>query len=333
MPPRLMSIVAGIGFLATACAASSATAETPATTAVPTTTTTQSLSTTTSSTPTSTLALADDGGFPVTITTASGPVTIEERPDRIVSLSPMATEVLFAMGAGDQVVAVDAFSNYPAEAPVTDLSGFDPNLEAITAFEPDLVVIVNDANDLIAGLTAVDIPVFVSEAPADIEAGYAEIAELGVAVGRVAETAELVATMRTEIDAALAEAPEVPVRIYHELDETFYSASSFGFVGAVYEELGTENIADAGDPDETGFPQLTEEYIVEADPELIVITNQVAYTPDDVAGRPGWEQISAVAAGNIVVVDADVASRWGPRLPEFISAVAAALASVETTVS
>lgn len=276
---------------------------------------------------------AADADFPVTIESAGGTWTLETQPQRIVSLSPMATELLFAMGAGDRVAAVDAFSNYPPEAPVTDLSGFDPNLEAITAFEPDLVVIVNDANDLIAGLAAVDIPVFVSEAPADIEAGYAEIAELGVAVGSVDGAAELVATMRSEIDAALAEAPDVPVRIYHELDETFYSASSFGFVGAVYQELGTENIADAGDPDETGFPQLTEEYIVEADPELIIITNQVDYTPEDVAGRPGWEQVSAVAAGSIVVVDADAASRWGPRLPEFINAVATALASVESAVS
>jgi iron complex transport system substrate-binding protein len=277
---------------------------------------------------------ADDDGttagdFPVTIESDGGTWTLEAAPERIVSLSPMATEILFAIGAGEQIVAVDEFSNYPPEAPTTDLSGFDPNIEAITGYEPDLVVVVNDANDLIAGLTELDIPVLVSPAPTDIEQGYDEMAALGLATGHVDETAAAVATMRSEMEAAFAEAPEVAVRVYHELDETFFSASSNGFVGAVYAEMGAENIADEADPDGTGFPQLTEEYIVEADPQVIVITDQVSYTADDVAARPGWDQISAVAAGNIVVVDADVASRWGPRLPQFVSAAAEAFATVE----
>ena len=119
------------------------------------------------------------------------------------------------------------------------------------------------------------------------------------------------------------------MRIYHELDETFFSASSNGFIGAVYSGMGAENIADEADTDGSGFPQLTEEYIVEADPQVIVITDQVNYTVDDLAARPGWDQIAAVRNGNIVMVEADVASRWGPRLPQFVQAVAEALAAVE----
>lgn len=266
--------------------------------------------------------------FPVTIESAGGTWTIESAPQRIVSLSPTATEILFAIGAGDQVVAVDTYSYFPEQAPVTDLSGFDPNVEAVTAFEPDLVVISNDANDLVASLTALDIPVLVSSAPADIEGGYGAMAELGIASGHVDETAIVIADLRQEIDAALAAAPTTSVRIFHELDDTYYSASSFGFVGAVYAEMGAENIADEADPDKYGFPQLTEEYIVEADPQLIVITDQVGYTADDVAARAAWQEISAVRNGNIVVVNADIASRWGPRLPQFIEAVAGALSAV-----
>jgi iron complex transport system substrate-binding protein len=131
--------------------------------------------------------------------------------------------------------------------------------------------------------------------------------------------------MRAEMEAALAAAPQAGVRIYHELDETFYSASSNGFVGSIYAALGASNIADEADADSSGFPQLTEEYIVEADPEVIVITDQVVYTPDDLAARPGWSEISAVKTGNIVVVNADVASRWGPRLPQFVTEAAEAL--------
>jgi len=230
-------------------------------------------------------------------------------------------------------VAVDNFSYFPAEAPVTDLSGFDPNVEAVTAFEPDLVVLSNDANDLVAALTALNIAVLVNPAPSNIEQGYGGMAELGIATGQVDETAAAIADMRDEVDAALAAAPEVSIRIYHELGDTFFSASSFGFIGSVYDAMGATNIADEADTDQFGFPQLTEEYIVNANPELIVITDQASYTAEDVAARPGWEEISAVKEGNIVVVVADVASRWGPRLPQFIAAVADALSSVAATAS
>ncbi len=164
--------------------------------------------------------------------------------------------------------------------------------------------------------------------PTDIESGYDIIAELGLATGRIDETAAVVATMRDEMAAAFAAAPEVPVRIYHELDDTYFSASSFGFVGAVYAELGATNIADDADVDRTGFPQLTEEAVVEADPELIVITDLVGYTAADVAARPGWADISAVVNGAIITVDADIASRWGPRLPQFVTAITDAMADL-----
>lgn len=267
-------------------------------------------------------------GFSVTFTSEGGTWTLESQPRRIVSLSPAATEILFAIGAGPQVIAVDNWSTYPPEAPTTDLSGFDPNVEAIASYDPDLVVIVFDTNDLVAGLTALDIPVLFSASPFDISGGYGEVAALGAATGHVTEARDLIETMRTEIAEALAEAPEVPVRIYHELDQTYFSVSSNSFIGAVYAELGVVNIADPADTDGYGFPQLTEEYIIEADPELIVITDLLAYTADDVAARPGWETVTAVRDGNILVVNADIASRWGPRLPQFVSAVAEALAAI-----
>ena len=255
------------------------------------------------------------------------------RPERIVSLSPMATEILFAIGAGEQIVAVDEFSYYPPEAPVTDLSGWDPNVEAVLSYEPDLVVIVNDANDLVAGLDAVGVPVTVSPAPAEFESGYASIIDLGIAVGRLDEALAVVEDLRAEIDAALAAAPDTPLRVYHELDDQYFSVTSLTFIGAVYDAMGAVNIADEADPDGYGYPQLTEEYIVEADPELIVITDLVGYTAEDVAARPGWGEVSAVRNGNIVMVNTDIASRWGPRLPQFISAVAEALQGAVVPVS
>lgn len=328
--PRIRVLIATVVALSLSVAACSASTESaPPTTQVATTITTTTVPVTTTTTPpetTTSVAKATD--FPVTIESEGGTWTLDAAPQRIVSLSPTATEILFEIGAGDQIVAVDAYSYYPEEAPVTDLSGYDPNIEAVVAYEPDLVVIANDANDLVAALTALDIPVLVSSAPADIEGGFEAMAEIGLATGHVDETAATIARLRDEVSTALAAAPNVPIRIYHELSDSLYAASSFGFIGAVYAAMGTTNIADEADPDGYGYPQLTEEYIVTADPELIIITDQVAYSADDVAARPGWDEITAVKNGNIVVVDADIASRWGPRLPQFIDAVAQALVNV-----
>ena len=282
---------------------------------------------TSSSEDTKTSAPAAD--YPVTIDAANGEVTLDQQPERIVSLSPSATEILFAIGAGDQVVAADEYSTYPEQAPTTELSAYDPNVEAIAGYSPDLVVIANDTNGIVGALGKLDIPTIVNPAPVTIDEGYDGIAALGMATGHADETAKVVADMRAEIDQALEAAPQEGLRVYHELDEKHYAASSNSFIGSVYDSLGATNIADKADKQKSGYPQLTEEAIIAADPELIVITDQVSYTADDVANRPGWENVSAVKNGNIVTVDADISSRWGPRLPQLIELIADAMASVK----
>lgn len=267
-------------------------------------------------------------GFPVTLDTPVGEVWIEEKPDRIVSLSPSATEILFAIGAGDQVVAVDEWSNYPPEAPTTDLSGYEPNIEAILGYEPDLVVIADDTGDLAASLESADVPVLLNPAPTTIEQGWDGMAALGLATGSVEETAQTIADLRREVDEAFAQASQVRgegIRVYHELDDTGFAASSASFIGDIYAQMGAVNIADPADSARSGYPQLTEEAVIAADPQLIVITDQVGYTAEDVAARPGWEQVSAVQDGNIVTVDTAIASRWGPRLPQLITTLAEAM--------
>jgi iron complex transport system substrate-binding protein len=273
---------------------------------------------------------ASSADYPVTIDAVNGEVTLDQQPERIVSLSPSATEILFAIGAGDQVIAADEYSTYPQQAPTTELSAYDPNVEAIAGYSPDLVVIANDTNGIVGARAKLDIPTIVNPAPATIDEGYDGIAALGLATGHVDKTAKVVADMRAEIEKALDAAPQEGLRVYHELDEKHYAASSSSFIGSVYDSLGATNIADAADKQKSGYPQLTEEAIIAADPELIVITDQVSYTADDVASRPGWENVSAVKNGNVVTVDADISSRWGPRLPQLIESIADAMASVKT---
>ncbi len=272
-------------------------------------------------------------GFPVTVDTSTGPVRIEKQPQRIVSLSPSATETLFAIGAGSQVIAADEYSTYPADAPKTTLSGFEPNVEAIAGYEPDLLVVAMDMNDLVGSMTKLGVPVIVSPAPLTVDAGYGDMAALGTATGHTAEAEKVIATMRDDVATALAKAPNEPIRVYHELDSSYHSASSHSFIGSIYKDMGATNIADAADTDKTGYPALTEEAVVAADPQLIVITDQSGYGVEDVLARPGWSQVSAVKNKAVMAVDADVASRWGPRLPQFITTVADAMSRATSALS
>ena len=268
--------------------------------------------------------------FPVTITTASGKVTIAKKPRRIVSLSPTATESLFAIGAGPQVVAVDDQSDYPKSAPKTTLSGFTPNVEAIAAYRPDLVVASYDPKGLVTALRRLRIPVILHGAATTFPGAYQQIRQLGVASGREAQATRVIRGMKTRIARIVKTSkPKAGgLSVYHELSPDFYSASSKAFVGKVYTALGLSNIADAADSAGTGFPQLSAEYIVSSSPDLIVLADTVCcgQTPSTVAARPGWDRINAVRTGSIVRIDDSIASRWGPRLVSFFRAMSLALA-------
>lgn len=265
---------------------------------------------------------------------AAPPAPTSVVPQRIVSLSPSATEMLFAIGAGDQVLAVDAFSYFPPEAPVTELSGFEPNVEAIIGYEPDLVVLSDDIGDVVSGLEAAGITTLLLNASVTIPDTYAQIEQLGVATGHGPEATELVGQMRTKIDALIASIPEraTPLTYYHELDDLLYSVTSTTFIGELYALAGLTNVADAADPDGAagGYPQLSAEYLIDADPDLIFLADTVCcdQSAASLAERPGFDQLSAVKAGNVIELNDDVASRWGPRIVDFLETVVAATNAV-----
>jgi len=266
-----------------------------------------------------------EGAFPVTVEAANGSVSIEERPERIVSLSPTATEMVFAIGAGGQVVAVDDQSNFPPEAPVTDLSGFEPNIEAIAGYEPDLVVIANDIGGLVDSLEGLDIPVALQPAAEDLDGTYEQILALGKMTGAVSGAEAVVGDMQREIDELLEEVPDwvqAPT-YYHELDPTFFTVTSDTFIGQVYAMVGLQSIADEAEGAGSGYPQLSSEYIVSANPDFIFLadTKCCGESAETVAGRPGWERIEAVRRGNVVELDDDIASRWGPRVVDLLEVV------------
>lgn len=318
-------VVAACGGTVDTTSQAPTTTQAAATTAAPTT------QATTTAAPTTTTTTAVASGFPVTVAHATGEVTLDEMPKSIVSISPTATEVLFAIGAGDQVIAVDSLSTYPADAPVTDLSAFEANVEAIAGFEPDLVVMSFDPGDVESGLTALGIPVIMQFSAFSLDDAYAQIDQLGAATGHTPEADLLVeAIVKTAADfSSNAALRDEPLTYYHELDNTFYSVTSSTFIGEIYAVLGLENVADPADDEGYGYPQLSPEFILEADPDLIFLadTKCCAQTAASISERPGWDQLSAVRNGLVIEVDDDVASRWGPRIIEFLEAIAAAVAA------
>src|SRR5688572_18031752 len=273
-------------------------------------------------------AAAEEQAFPVTVTGDDGELTLEAQPEAIVSMSASATEMLFAMGAGPQVEAVDMTSNYPEDAPVTDLSAFTPNAEAIAGYQPDLVVLSDDLNGIVAALDALSIPTLLLGAPDTLEESYEQFETLGAATGHADDATKAVQDVQDRIDAAIASAADAEgMTVYHELDPTYYSASSSTFIGSIYGLFGLENIADEAPGAETGYPQLSAEYVVGAAPDLIVLADTICcdQSADAVAQRPAFDTVPAVQEGRVLEGNDDIASRWGPRIADFAESVAETL--------
>jgi iron complex transport system substrate-binding protein len=267
--------------------------------------------------------------FPVTIKAENGRVTIPRRPTRIVSLSPTATENLFAVGAGRQVVAVDELSNYPKRAPRTKLSGFTPNAEAIASYHPDLVFL-HSGGKIIDELKALRIRVLQLPAATSLTHAYVEINQVGRATGHPQRAKRLVRSMKTRIGAAVASARRsgsARLSVYHELTTDYYSATSATFIGAVYKLFGLRNIADDAGGAGSGYPQLSAEHIIASNPDVIVLADSkcCGQSLATVAARPGWDTIKAVRNRRVISADDDVVSRWGPRIVGFVRAIAVAL--------
>ena len=263
------------------------------------------------------ISCASDGG------TEQVPVSggsSSEIAESIVSLSPTATEILFAIGAGEQVIAVDDQSNFPSSAPMTDLSGYTPNVEEIAAYDPDLVVTSYDPGDLVDGLNVLGIKSLIQGAAMTLEDTYFQITELGELTGRSEEAEKLNEEIQSTVSSVAPFSGELTY--YHEVDNTLFTTTSKTFLGQLYELMGLVNIADPADEAGFGWPQLSSEFIVDSDPDLMFLADgDLGESAQTVSNRPGWSSMQAVAEGRIIVLDTDIASRWGPRVVDFLDQV------------
>jgi iron complex transport system substrate-binding protein len=348
MRQRLLAGIVGLTLLAAACGddASDTTADItaePSGTAVSGTTVPVTTAPETTQVPASTAA-PDTSGAPETTEspettgapdTTAVPDTTEPSGEgvRIVSLSPALTEMMFAIDADDLLVAVDSYSNYPEETLDLphELLAYEPNVEAIAGYEPDVVLISGDFTGLGDQLEPLGIEIWDGPAAVTLDDTYAQLRDLGELTGREDEADAVVEGMQddiAEIVAGLPATPEEPLTYFHELGPELYTATSQTFIGAVYGLLGLENIADAA-ADETQYPQLNAEFVIEADPDLIFLadTKCCGESLDTVAARPGWGEITAVQDGAVIEMDDDIASRWGPRIVDYLRIAAEAVAA------
>jgi len=257
-------------------------------------------------------------------------------PSCIVSLSPTATDTLFTIGAGAQIKAVDESSTAPAAAAALAkkdrINALNPSAEAIAGLCPSptsaLVVISYNANDLAKELTTLGVKVLEQSAPTNLAGAYAQIRQLGAATGHGASATHLAAALEARITHAIASVPRHPGRVlsvYYEISAApYYSLTSATFVGTLLRRLGLVNIAD---PENTtadaGYPALNPEYIVKANPSLILLAGDAAAS--SVKHRSGWSNIAAVRTHHVVALAANEASQWGFLLGPLAQKVASAV--------
>ena len=279
--------------------------------------------------PSPTVASAPPTQFPLTLTRSDGKtLTLDKAPARIVSLSPGATEIIYAIGAGPQLVAVDKQADYPAGAKdfPTKVDAYEPNVEAIAALKPDLVFVASDPGGLVAALDRLQIPTLWSDLNdvKTVEDVFGQITLLGKATGRTGSADAVVASLRQRVDAVTSKVSDVPMgqkSVYHEVDSTYYTASDDTFIGDLYRLLHVKNIA--GDGGGSPYPQLTQEAIIAANPQVIVLADEpFGTTIDSVKQRAGWQNIDAVKNNAVFSIDPDLASRAGPRIIDALEQLA-----------
>jgi iron complex transport system substrate-binding protein len=262
--------------------------------------------------------------FPVRVNSADGTVTIAHRPTRILSLSASATEMLYAVGAGPQVVGVDKYSTYPANAPRTKFTGYESSAEDYLPLHPDLVLLAFNSGTLIAQLHKLHIATLLLPPTSTIAEVNKQINEIGLATGHLSQSLKT----RTSLAQDLASAAAVTkgrargATYYIEIDPTYYTATSNTFIGALFTRFGMVNVADSAGHGGSGYPQISAEDLLKTNPDYVFLADTVCcgQSAKTFSQRPGFSSLRAVKLGHVVSLNDSVASEWGPHSLESFAA-------------
>jgi len=263
-------------------------------------------------------ATAAPSSFPFAVTDSGGTaITFKEAPKRIISYSPGATEVLFAVGAGAQVVGVDKFSDYPPETSVkTKLEYSKPAPEPALALQPDLVIMATRQEGQVKQFRDLGMVVVLFKEPEDLKGVLEQVRTVGKLTGHSNDAEKLAGGMQQRID--LIQKRVAPVTdgplVFYELSPDLYTAAPNTFIGALLALLKAKNVAQGAT---TQFPQLSVEKVISANPQVVLLADggtSGGQSLETVKGRPGWSNLPAVKNGRVFAVDGNVYNRPGPRV-------------------
>lgn len=274
-------------------------------------------------------AWASADASPLTVVDDTGrSITLDGPPKRIMSLTPSNTEILFALGAEDRIVAVDQWSNFPPAAKAKPrVAPLHPSLEQIVSFSPDLILSTHGGAEPLLPLERQEIQVMIF-APRTLDDIYRNILLMGRIVGAEARAERLVWSMRQRVAAVVAKVRDAPrPKVFIELDASDpsrpFTAGPGSFMDVLIQLAGGANVAARS---RMAWPQFSLEELIRADPDLIILGDALApmnsQTPELVARRPGWSHLRAVRRGTIFPIDSDLISRPGPRIVEGLELLA-----------
>ena len=273
---------------------------------------------------------ASASGFPATVSAVNGRVVVKHRPARIVSLSPTATQMLFSIGSGPQVVAVDEYSTLPANAPHTNLNALQVSAEGLETYRPDLVLLApGGQSNLVSQLATLGVPALMLPPANNLADTWSQYRQIGLATGHVTGANQEISRLQGQVSTAVKSAGTAGKgkTYYIEFSSDLYTATSKTFDGTLFSLMGMKNIADTASGGGDGYPQLSAEFLLKANPDYVFLADDVCcgQSATTFAARSGYATLSAVANHHIYVINDNVAGQWGPNIVEFVQDVARAL--------
>ena len=257
--------------------------------------------------------------------------TQENNEMKIISLSTTHTEIIQSLEAENTLVGVDAFSE--VDFPVEIIDAYTVTAEELVPLNPDIVIIAFDFNGIVEGLKAQEINYVLLPPAKNLDDVYAQISTIGDIVNKKNEASSTIRDMKLEINRIINNSNYQDVNVYHEIGYTYgiYSVNSESLIGEIYNLLGVTNIANSEeDPYGSGYPALSEEMVIESDPDFIVVGHS-DYLNKDLSIRDGWGDISAVQNSRVVFLDDTLASNWGTTTLQLVEVLAETFEeSVET---
>ncbi len=248
----------------------------------------------------------------------------ESEDIKIISLSTTHTEIIQSLEAQDTLIAVDAFSE--VDFPVQRIDAYTVTAEELAPLNPDMVIVAFDFNGIVEGLESQEINYVLLPPAKNFEDVYSQISTIGEIVNKKGAASSKVRDMKLEINRILDDANYENVSVYHEIGYSYgiYSVNSDSLIGEIYNALGVVNIANSEeDPFGSGYPALSEEMVIDSNPDYIVVGHS-DYLNKDLSIREGWGNISAVESSNVYFLNDTLASNWGTTTVQLVKELSAA---------